>query len=410
LNSVSMVDPEEFDASEQTFAASLEPAAAPRSRFVVDMAEPEVKAPASDIHGESSAGVLTISEEETVAASAEPVRIEPVTQALTAAETASNPVAAKENLKGAKPEIEPPATDQAVLPGSQDPSAWRQEVSAKLGSYQARRGAQESRYPSLHLKFDSEPISGKDAPGTATQSSLALDGGPPASAGPKRMPASAPAIEEAEDDSENATRVIRFPRSSAVAPPRRLDELAEPVFDRPRILEAPEVPPPPPALGGMLIETVEEPKLERRPGFEIPLCPASMSLRMFAAGMDVALVTFAVVLFEYIFFQLTESTMPALEAVAIGVAFGIVFWAGYQFLLLAYAGTTPGLRLASLRLCRFDDTPASRHSRQWRALASIMSLLSLGLGYAWCFLDEDQLCWHDRITGTYLSAVDPPDA
>ena len=23
-------------------------------------------------------------------------------------------------------------------------------------------------------------------------------------------------------------------------------------------------------------------------------------------------------------------------------------------------------------------------------------------GYAWVFLDEDSLCWHDRITGTHL--------
>ena len=409
-----MVDPEGYDASEQQFAASLEPAVQPRAKFVIDEAVQEVavqegKAFASAVRDEPSLQPLLVHEESTVSASAAPVPAEQITETLTPADTSSSHAAAKEIPRSAKPEIEPPATDEAVLAGSEDPTAWRQEVAAKLGSYQARRGAQESRYPSLHLKFDSEPVSSKDSSTPATQASLALDSGTLASAAPKRTPASAP-IEAGAEDSEAPTRVIHFPRSSAVAPPRRLDELAEPVFDRPRILEAPEVPPPPPALGGMLIETVEEPKHERRPGFEIPLCPASMSLRMFAAGMDIALVIFSVVLFEYIFFQLTESTMSAWAALAIGIAFGIVFWAGYQYLLLAYAGTTPGLRLANLRLCRFDDTPASRHSRQWRALASIMSLLSLGLGYAWCFLDEDQLCWHDRITGTYLSAVDPPDA
>jgi len=25
------------------------------------------------------------------------------------------------------------------------------------------------------------------------------------------------------------------------------------------------------------------------------------------------------------------------------------------------------------------------------------------MGYAWVFLDEDALCWHDRITHTYLA-------
>jgi hypothetical protein len=36
-------------------------------------------------------------------------------------------------------------------------------------------------------------------------------------------------------------------------------------------------------------------------------------------------------------------------------------------------------------------------------LASFLSGLSLGIGYLWCFLDEDQLCWHDRITHTYMA-------
>jgi hypothetical protein len=25
------------------------------------------------------------------------------------------------------------------------------------------------------------------------------------------------------------------------------------------------------------------------------------------------------------------------------------------------------------------------------------------MGFAWVFLDEDALCWHDRITHTYLA-------
>jgi hypothetical protein len=32
-----------------------------------------------------------------------------------------------------------------------------------------------------------------------------------------------------------------------------------------------------------------------------------------------------------------------------------------------------------------------------------MSSLSLGLGVVWALLDEDTLCWHDRITRTYIT-------
>jgi hypothetical protein len=59
-------------------------------------------------------------------------------------------------------------------------------------------------------------------------------------------------------------------------------------------------------------------------------------------------------------------------------------------------------RPARLELTRFDGSPASRSLRRWRVLASFLSAASLGMGYAWVFLDEDSLCWHDRITHTYL--------
>jgi len=32
-----------------------------------------------------------------------------------------------------------------------------------------------------------------------------------------------------------------------------------------------------------------------------------------------------------------------------------------------------------------------------------LSAISLGMGYAWLFLDEDGLCWHERVTKTYLA-------
>jgi hypothetical protein len=80
-----------------------------------------------------------------------------------------------------------------------------------------------------------------------------------------------------------------------------------------------------------------------------------------------------------------------------------VLWAAYHYLLIVYAATTPGLRLAKLSLTRFDDSSTTRSLRRWRVLASLLSALSLGMGFAWVFLDEDGLCWHDRITRTYLS-------
>ena len=75
----------------------------------------------------------------------------------------------------------------------------------------------------------------------------------------------------------------------------------------------------------------------------------------------------------------------------------------YQYLLIVYTGTTPGLRAAGLELARFDGILPCRSLRRWRVLASYLSAASLGMGYLWVFLDEDALCWHDRITHTYLA-------
>jgi hypothetical protein len=40
--------------------------------------------------------------------------------------------------------------------------------------------------------------------------------------------------------------------------------------------------------------------------------------------------------------------------------------------------------------------------RVQRALALILSCVSLGMGFLWSLFDEDSLGWHDRITRTYL--------
>jgi uncharacterized RDD family membrane protein YckC len=364
-----LIDPEAYDASEQTFAASLEPSAAnQRKKFVVGEAAHEAVADAP------RENVLTGPEE----AGPEETDVQ-------------------EPALGTPPpaDLEPP-----------DPDSWRREVAARLSHYRARRRPREPRYPSLQLKFESEPV--WNAAGAAEA--------PPAVPAEHEVmesvqPPSVPRIRLAEPpdypravfavSNEATAKVIEFASYSPA--PRPLDELAEPVRDRPRIIEAPELVPPPPALGGILIESVEEPETERRPGFEIPLRAAPMSRRVAAAGIDAALVVSAIAAFAYIFFRITAVVPPPAKMAGIGVFLVGLAWSAYQYLLLVHTGDTPGLRLAKLELHRFDGSPVPRRIRRWRVLASMLSGVSLGLGYAWCLLDEDELCWHDRITRTYMA-------
>jgi uncharacterized RDD family membrane protein YckC len=345
------LDPEAYDAGEQPFAARLDERP-PAPRFLVQRDED------ADSHSSAESG--------------ESVEVE-------------RPPA--ENNR--------PAQDGGAE--LHESTAWREEVAARLDRYRSRRRPRQPRYPSLHLKFDNDPGNFQHEPATAiiTQQALVHESFAEA---PLSQTHAAPL----ENAVEPSGRILEFPRSSLV-PPRQVDELAEPVFDRPRILEAPETPPIPPALGGILIEAPEKIENERRPGFEIPLKYASMSRRLYAASVDVLFVGSAAALFFYLFLQITAAALPLKQTALMAMAVAGSFWAGYQYLFLLYSAETPGLKFAGLRLSRFDDTPVPRPLRRWRALAAILSGLSLGLGYAWCFLDEDQLCWHDRITKTYMA-------
>lgn len=346
-----LIDPEACDVSEQQFAASLEEnSVQPEVRFVVEQPEPRSSSlPAGDdLAAPESGGAQVV-------------------------------------------------TPEATQGQATDPDSWRREVAARVNHYRGRR-PRAPRYPSLQLRFESrEPA--VTEPAGLNQSALAPSSGQLAIS---MDPEPAPMMEAQTQPPDGAAKILPFPRSSCM-PAVMVEELAEPVFDRPRILEVPEVSPPPPALGGILIEPPEAPKEERRPGFELPLKPARLTRRILAGMTDALIVVASVTAFAYIFFRITATVPPLRQG--LGVAAGLLagFWAAYQYLLLVHADGTPGLKLARLELSRFDGRPVPRRLRRWRVLASLLSGLSLALGYAWCFLDEDELCWHDRITHTYMA-------
>jgi hypothetical protein len=325
--------------------------------------------------------------------------------------------------------MEPPPTqhtvpNSATAPGPeslQDPrpspgsDAWRDELSARLNRYRSRRKAPPPRYPSLRLPFG-PAASALIAP--APEESLSAQAfesvpdpefvvdaieneevQPEPPALPTRILPAMPHV------AQPAAKIIEFPRFAWGPPPPPLDQLADSVIDLPRILEVPDVAPPAPALGGITIEParVEEP--EKRPGIEIPLQSAPLGRRLLAAGIDGMIIGVASALFGFVFWKIALVRPPQIQLLSLAAVVPCLFWVAYQYLLIVYAGCTPGLRLARLQLSRFDGTPTRRSLRRWRVFASYLSAASLGMGYAWIFLDEENLCWHDRITHTYLAPI-----
>src|SRR5215472_644294 len=304
------------------------------------------------------------------------------------------------------------AARSEVASAQAESSAWRDELSAKLNHYRARRKAPPPRYPSLRLPFG--PLE-SSAPATApaalrlesvAKHALALDEVHPA---PYIQDPPVPnsygetGSRPRHETSHGGAKIIEFPRFAWGPPPPPPDQLAEPVMDGPRILEVPEVAPPLPALGGILIEPAQTQESEKRPGIEIPLPGAPLRLRLLASLIDGIIVALASALFACIVWKVTSLRPSQLQVIVLAGAIPCLMWAAYQYLLLVYSGTTPGLRMARLELTRFDGSSTRRSLRRWRVLVSYLSFASLGMGYAWLFLDEDALCWHDRITHTYLA-------
>jgi hypothetical protein len=200
-----------------------------------------------------------------------------------------------------------------------------------------------------------------------------------------------------------SAKIIEFPRFAWAPPAPPPDQLAEPVMERPRILDVPEVAPPPPALGGITIEPAQRQENEKRPGIDLPLRSASLARRVLASLVDWLIVAQASALFGFIFWKIAAVRPPVAQMLGLAIGIPCLFWAAYQYLLMVYTGRTIGLFVARLELARFDGTATNRALRRWRVLASYLSAASLGMGYAWVLLDEDSLCWHDRITHTHIA-------
>ena len=363
-----LIDPEAYDHSEQ-IAASLE--AGRQARLVIDNREP-LSAARENVESFSGATVQSVDSDSPESNSPE--------------------------------ETDTPSESGNAPTPAADPRAWRREVAARVNQYRARRRPQAPRYPSLMLKFEPPEFISDPVPEPPIAEV------PPSTETLYAAPISVAPVEDEENVAAPETaKIIEFPRPWSPPPPSP-DELAEAISDRPRILEVPEVLPPPPVLGGMLIEPAEAAEAEKRPGFEIPLKSPPMSQRLLAAGTDVLLVFGAFAVFGWSFLRVTGFTPAPPQAAKTSLLLSAFFWAAYQYLMLVYTGSTPGLKLAKLRISRFDGVPATRSLRRWRVLASVLSGLSLGLGYAWCFLDEDGLCWHDRITHTYMALTEDKNA
>jgi uncharacterized RDD family membrane protein YckC len=135
-------------------------------------------------------------------------------------------------------------------------------------------------------------------------------------------------------------------------------------------------------------------------------CDAPVALpvhRLMAAVVDGSMISIAVGLFLAIFHLSGGQIVFTKQSTLLiaGVIAVVVFL--YRLLWCLGNGDTPGMNFAGLRLVNFDGRPPDREQRMFRLAASVLSLVSAGLGLVWALVDEESLTWHDHISKTFPS-------
>jgi uncharacterized RDD family membrane protein YckC len=233
---------------------------------------------------------------------------------------------------------------------------------------------------------------------------------------PREFAAEISREQDAPSGGRQAGNLIHFPRPSIRLPiepptvePRPREELAEPISNPPRILDVPEeiVPTIRGPLFAEIRLDVDKPQAEAvdapsTASIELPLQVASFSQRTFAGLVDGLIVLVASAIFCAAVWK-TVPELPHGKAALALLLIPVFFWTVYHYLLLVYAGKTAGMEMASLCLRSFDGCVPTWKQRKHRVYSMLFSLVSIGLGFAWALVDEDCLCWHDRMTSTFLT-------
>ena len=87
---------------------------------------------------------------------------------------------------------------------------------------------------------------------------------------------------------------------------------------------------------------------------------------------------------------------PAYQLTMLFVAYA--FFAGFW----TRAGRTLGMQSWGLSLETMDGQKAGFSRSSLRFFSALLSWLPAGLGFWWQLWDRDNLCWHDRLSGTRL--------
>ncbi len=317
-----------------------------------------------------------------------------------------------------EPSVESPSQSDPASELEISEADWRDAVAARVQQHRSRRRSEDAVERSLDLDFPGATTGLAPRPNLAARRRQTMEMIQSVAFNSALDVAPEPQFENPEPEPVRmeAPKIIRFPRSASteIPEPQLTPEIGAALemteLESPRIVmdaqEAPLPQPPPaeqlellPNFDDIQLESVHNPLLTE---IEALPRPAALGQRMMAGVIDAVVVGAGVMCFNVAFSQMAEDSPQSRIALLSTAMVGAVLWTLYQYVFLVYGRKTPGMNLGGLELATFEGKPLSARQRQYRALAGALSVVSVGLGYLWALVDEDQLSWHDRITQTLV--------
>jgi uncharacterized RDD family membrane protein YckC len=136
---------------------------------------------------------------------------------------------------------------------------------------------------------------------------------------------------------------------------------------------------------------------------ELPFQAVHISQRLYAGLIDCAIVAAAAGVFGAVSYKMLPKLTLIKPVLLAAAALLVLLWAVYQYVFAMYGGATPGMRMLRIRLRTFKGGNLSWRHRRSRVIGLYFSTASLMMGLFWALVDVDALCWHDRISRTYLT-------
>ena len=340
----------------------------------------------------------------------------------------------------------PEATADA--PENRD-NVWRSEIQARVAGYRNRRGRHLEGNFSMRFPFppaETEQCA-LEQPACADENNSVDDdfsaAAAPIEAAPEELPpfdptpererftnqqAEAPVFPDAEPAGPISTaeplpsvpspssatvarprprrKVIAFPRQASTAP-EEYQRLADPVIaDSPRILDVPEeleAFPATPLFDGLQLPSLQPTAASPADHVDLPVPAVALSRRFYAGLIDCALVSVAAAVFGAICYEMLPKLQLSKPIVLAMGAAVLVLWSAYEYIFTLYHGATPGMRALRLKFRTFQGGQLGWRHRRSRVVALYFSTASLMMGLLWALVDVDALCWHDRLSRSFVT-------